>query len=257
MNTVSPIFAQLIGFASRYEFNKCVKRYAGNLEPRKFSYWDHFLTMAFAQLTHRESLRDVEVCLGALGSKSYNMGFRCRVTRSTLADANNRRDSRIWSDFANVLITEARKLYVVEKLAIDFDNVMYAIDSTTISLCLSLCPWAKFCSDTAYIKLHTQLDLRGNIPSFMLISRGKMSDVKFLDNITPEAGGMYVMDKGYFDLAKFFSFTSHGAFFVTRLKNKVLYRREEIYYRDKHNPIRCDARIRLLGRAAKKSIRCP
>ena len=127
--------------------------------------------MFFAQLTHRESLRDVEVCLGDLGSKSYNMGFRCRVTRSTLADANNRRDSRIWSDFANVLITEARKLYVVEKLAIDFDNVMYAIDSTTISLCLSLClspclslcPWAKFCSDTASIKLHTQLDHRGNI----------------------------------------------------------------------------------------------
>ena len=257
MNNESPIFSQLISFASRYEFNKCVRRYAGNLEPRKFSYWDQFLTMAFAQLTLRESLRDIEVCLSALGSKTYNMGFRCRVTRSTLADANDQRDCRIWSDFAYGLIAEAQELYASEKLDNDFDKAMYAIDSTTISLCLSLCPWAKFRSDKGAIKLHTQLDLRGNIPAFILISKGKMNDVKFLDDIIIESGGMYVMDRGYFDFARLFSFVSHGAFFVTRLKKNVPYRRTKILYQNKHTPVRYDAMIVPLSRVARKNYPQP
>ena len=252
MNTDPPIFSQLISFASRYEFNKCVQRYAGNLEPRIFSYWDQFLTLAFAQLTFRESLRDIEVCLSALGSKTYNMGFRSRVTRSTLADANDRRDCRIWSDFAYVLIAEARELYVGEVLEIEFDKAMYAIDSTTISLCLSLCPWARFRSKKGAIKLHTQLDLRGNIPSFILISQGKLNDVNFLDDIIIEAGAMYVLDRGYFDFSRLFNFTSHGAFFVTRLKKNVLYRRIKIFHRSKTTPVRCDAMIVPLSRKARK-----
>jgi Transposase DDE domain/Domain of unknown function (DUF4372) len=257
MNSDPSIFSQLISFAPRYEFTRCVRRYAGNLEPRKFSYWDQFLTMVFAQLTLRESLRDIEVCLSALGSKTYNMGFRSRVTRSTLADANDQRDCRIWSDFAYVLIAEARKLYVKEVLEIEFGNAMYAIDSTTISLCLSLCPWARFRSGKGAIKLHTQLDLRGNIPSFILISQGKMNDVNFLDDLILEAGAMYVMDRGYFDFTRLFCFSSNGAFFVTRLKKNISYRRREIFYRDKHTPVRCDAMITPLSRKARKHYPLP
>ena len=257
MNSDQSIFSQLISFAPRYEFNRCVKRLAGNLQPRKFSYWDQFLTMAFAQLTLRESLRDIEVCLAALGSKTYSMGFRSRVTRSTLADANDQRDCRIWSDFAYLLIAEARKLYVKEVLEIEFGNAMYAIDSSTISLCLSLCPWARFRSGKGPIKLHTQLDLRGNIPSFILISQGKMNDVNFLDDIVIEAGAMYVMDRGYFDFTRLFCFASNGAFFVTRLKKNVPYRRIKIFYRDKHTPVRCDALIRPLSRKARKHYPLP
>ena len=257
MNSDPSIFSQLISFAPRYEFNRCVKRFAGSLQPRKFSYWDQFLTMAFAQLTLRESLRDIEVCLAALGSKTYSMGFRSRVTRSTLADANDQRDCRIWSDFAYLLIAEALKLYVKEVLEIEFGDAMYAIDSSTISLCLSLCPWARFRSGKGAIKLHTQLDLRGNIPSFILISQGKMNDVNFLDDIVIEAGAMYVMDRGYFDFARLFCFASNGAFFVTRLKKNIPYRRTKIFYRDKHTPIRCDALITPLSRKARNHYPLP
>lgn len=253
MNNEQSIFSQLMDFAPRYEFNRCVKRYAGKLRPRKFSYWDQFLAMAFAQLTYRESLRDIEVCLSALGSKMYHMGFRSRVARSTLADANDQRDWRIWSDFANVLIAQARKLYAGQELAFEFDNAVYALDSTTISLCLSLFPWAKSGSTKGAIKLHTQLDLRGPIPSFILISRGNLNDVNFLDDLGIEAGALYIMDRGYFDFERLFRFTTSNAFFVTRLKKNISYRRNHIFSRDRHVPVRCDALITPLSRKARKN----
>lgn len=253
MNNEQSIFSQLLEFAPRYEFNQCVKRHAGNLRPRRFSYWDQFLAMAFAQLTYRESLRDIEVCLSALGSKTYHMGFRSRVARSTLAKANDRRNWRIWSDFTNVLIAEARKLYAGEELALGFDNPVYALDSTTISLCLSLFPWAKSGSTKGAIKLHTQLDLRGPIPSFILISRGKLNDVNFLDDLIIEAGALYIMDRGYFDFERLFRFAANNAFFVTRLKRNILYRRNHIFSRDKHASVRCDALITPLSREARKN----
>lgn len=252
MNNQQAVFSQLMGLVPRFQFNQCVQRYADNLKPRKFSYWDQFLTMAFAQLTFRESLRDIEVCLAALGSKTYHMGIRGRVTRSTLAHANNRRDCRIWSDFACVLIDVARKLYAGETLEFDFADAVYALDSTTISLCLSLFPWARFRSKKAGIKLHTQLDLRGHIPSFVLISQGKMNDVSFLDDLMIEAGALYVRDRGYFDFERLFRFTANGAFFVTRLKKNIPYRRNRIFSRDKHAAVRCDALITPLSREARQ-----
>jgi len=239
-------------FVPRFQFNQCVKRYAANLQPRKFSYWDQFLTMAFAQLTFRESLRDIEVCLATLGKKTYHMGIRSRVTRSTLADANDQRDCRIWSDFASILIDKARPLYAGEELEFEFSNAVYALDSTTISPCLSLCPWAKFRHKKGAIKLHTQLDLRGHIPSFILISQGKMNDVNFLDDLSIEAGALYVMDRGYFDFKRLFHFTANSAFFVTRLKKNIPYRRNRIFARDRYAPVRCDALITPLSRKAQQ-----
>lgn len=236
----------------RYEFNLCVQRYAADLTPRKFSHWDQLLAMTFAQITFRESLRDIEVCLSALGSQTYHMGFRSRVRRSTLAYANNTRDWRIWADFAQVLINRARKLYAGDALEFQFDSAAYAVDSSTITLCLSLFPWAKYNSRKRGIKLHTQLDLRGKIPSFIHISQGKMPDVKFLDNIVLEPGAIYVMDKGYFDFKRLFRFTQHAAFFVTRLKVNILYKRTKIFYRDRHSAIRLDAAVTLLNRKARK-----
>jgi len=252
MNRHRTVFAQLLDLAPRWEFNECVKRHTRDFLPRKFSYWDQFLTMAFAQLTQRESLRDVEVSLAALGSKTYNMGFRTTVKRSTLADANEQRDWRIWSDFALVLIKEARKLYADEPLGYEFDSAVYALDSSTVSLCLSLCPWAKFRKNKGGIKLHTQLDLRGNIPSFVLISPAKINDVKFLDDILIETGALYVMDRGYFDLARLFHFATEGAFFVTRLKRRVFYCRRKIFSRSKKDAIRCDALVDLRSKVARK-----
>jgi hypothetical protein len=208
--------------------------------------------MAFAQLTFRESLRDIEVCLAALGGKTYHMGIRGRVTRSTLADANDQRDCRIWSDFAYVLIDRARKPYAGEELEFEFSNAVYALDSSTISLCLSLCPWARFRRKKGGIKLHTQLDLRGHIPSFVLISQAKMNDVNFLDDVIIEAGALYVMDRGYFDFERLFRFTTNSAFFVTRLKKNVPYRRNRIFARDRHAPVRCDALITPLSRTAQR-----
>jgi len=253
MNKDPAVFAQLVAHVSRYEFNLCIKRYCRDYVPRTFSFWDQFLAMAFAQLTFRESLRDIEVCLQALGSKAYHLGFRGRVTRSTLADANNDRDWRIWRDFANLLIEQARRLYAGDELEFQFKNAAYALDSTTITLCLTLFPWARYQSQKRAVKLHTQLDLRGSIPSFALISQGKMADVNFLDEIILEAGALYVMDRGYFDFGRFFRFTLHGAFFVTRLKAKILYRRVQIFSRDKHTAVRCDAAIMPLSRTARKS----
>lgn len=253
MNQSPAVFVELIELASRYEFKNCVERYCSRFVPRKFSFWDQFLAMAFAQVTFRESLRDIEVCLQALGSRTYQLGFRGRVTRSTLADANNERDWRVWCDFANILIAQARKLYAVDDLEFQFANAAYALDSTTITLCLTLFPWARYQSKKRAVKLHTQLDLRGNIPSFALISQAKTADVNFLDEILLEAGALYVMDRGYFDFGRFFRFTLHGAFFVTRFKSNISYRRVQIFFRSKHGPIRCDAAIVPLSREARKS----
>ena len=252
MNSERAVFSQLMDFAPRYEFHQCVKRYATNLHPRRFSHWDQFLTMAFAQLTFRESLRDIEVCLSALGQKTYHMGFRSRVTRSTLAHANDRRDWRMWSDFAYVLIDKAQRLYAGEDLEFEFADAVYALDSTTITLCLSLFPWARYSSKKGAIKLHTQLDLRGKIPSFVLISQGKMNDVNFLDNVIIEPGALYVMDRGYFDFERLFHFATSGAFFVTRLKKNIYYRRCHIFSRDRYAAVRCDALITPLSRKARQ-----
>jgi hypothetical protein len=243
MNSERMIFAQLMDLIPRYEFNLCVKRYSANFTPRKFSYWDQFLSMAFAQLTFRESLRDIEICLGALGTKTYHMGFRSRVTKSTLADANNDRDWRIWADLGKVLITTARKLYANETLEFEFNSAAYALDSTTISLCLKLFPWAKSCSTTSGVKMHTQLDLQGNIPSFALITKEKLNDVNFLDHLIIEAGALYIMDRGYLDYTRLYRFTQQQAFFVTRLKRQNRYRRVKIFSCSKSEAVRWDAAI--------------
>jgi len=253
MNKEQTIFSQLMELVPKHEFNRCVKRYCKNINPRKFSFWDQFLAMAFAQLTFRESLRDIEECFSALHSKTYHMGIRGRVIRSTLAYSNETRDWRVWSDFAQVLIERARKLYAKEKLEFEFDNVAYALDSTTITLCLTLFPWARFGSKKKGIKLHTQLDLRGNIPSFVHISQAKVNDVNFLDELILEAGALYVMDRGYFDFARLFQFVLIGAFFVTRLKKNVAYRRIKIFSRASTGAIRMDAAIVPLSKTARKN----
>lgn len=252
MNNERIVFSQLMDLFPRHDFNQCVKRYSGGIVPRRFSFFDQFLSMSYAQVTFRESLRDIEVCLASLGRKAYHMGFRSRVTRSTLAYANDTRDWRIWHDFAQTLITRARILYAGDPLDIQFKDAAYAIDSTTITLCLTLFPWARYRTQARAIKLHTQLDLRGNIPSFILISQAKMSDVNFLDQIIIEPGALYIMDRGYFDFARFFRFTIEGAFFVTRLKSKVCYKRVEIFSRSRSDAIRLDAAITPLSKNAKK-----
>jgi len=190
------IFAQLIGFLPDREFRRCVERYHGNKRVRSFAYWDQFLALAFAQLTYRESLRDIEACLGSLESKLYHLGFRGPIARSTLADANESRDWRIFADFAQVLIATARPLYAHDPLGVELNMTLYAFDSSTIDLCLSLFPWAKFRRHKAAIKMHTLLDLRGNIPTFLGISPGKLHDVNLLDELALEAGAFYVMDRG-------------------------------------------------------------
>ena len=206
----------------RYEFQKCVARYKGDARLRGFSCLDQYLAMGFAQLTYRESLRDIEACLGAIGSKLYHMGFRGKVARSSLADANEAHDWRIFADFAQVLIGVARPLYLHDPIGVDLDHSLYALDSTTIDLCLSLFPWARFRQHKAAVKMHTLLDLRGNIPTFIGITDGKVSDVTMLDEIVPEAGSFYVIDRGYVDFGRLYVFTMSAAFFVTRTKKNVL-----------------------------------
>ncbi len=207
MNSGRTVFSQLIGFLPDREFRRCVHRYHGDRRLREFSCWDQYLTMAFAQLTYRESLRDIEACLRSLHGKLYHLGFRSRVARSTLADANESRDWRIFVDFAQVLIGIARPLYAHDPLGVDLDQSLYALDSTTIDLCLSLFPWARFRQHKSAVKLHTLLDLRGNIPTFLHVTEGAMHDVNLLDELLPEAGAFYVMDRAYLDFERFFLFT--------------------------------------------------
>jgi len=213
MNAGRTIFAQLIEFLPHKEFQKCVVRYCGDANPRGFTCWDQFLAMIFAQLTYRESLRDIEASLGAIQAKLYHMGFRGRVRKSTLADANDTHDWRIYADFAQVLIAQARLLYATEPMGIELDQSLYALDSSTIDLCLSLFPWARFRRHKAAVKMHTLLDLRGNIPTFIHITDGKVHDVNVLDLIQPEAGAFYVMDRGYIDFERLYRFKLELAFF--------------------------------------------
>jgi len=234
-------------FLPRHSFRQCVTRYQGNYRMRSFSCYDQFLCMAFAQLTFRESLRDIECCLGALEEKLYHAGFRGHVSRSTLADANENRDWRIYADFAQLLIHQARTLYLKEDFGVQLNETVYALDSSTIDLCLSLFPWARFRKTKAGIKLHTLLDLRGSIPSFIAITEAKLHDVNILDTLIPEPGAIYVMDRGYLDFERLYAFHQAPAFFVIRSKSNTDLRRLYSNPVDKDSGVRCDQIVVLGG----------
>jgi hypothetical protein len=248
MNAGRTIFAQLVEHLPHKEFQKCVARYRGDANPRGFTCWDQYLAMVFAQLTYRESLRDIEACLGAMRAKLYHMGFRGRVRRSTLADANDAHDWRIYADFAQVLIAIARPLYAAEPMGVELDQSLYALDSTTIDLCLSLFPWARFRKHKAAVKMHTLLDLRGNIPTFIRITDGKVHDVNVLDDLLPEPGAFYVMDRGYIDFERLYRFTMESAFFVVRTKSNVLLQRRYSHPVDSATGVRSDQTVILASR---------
>jgi transposase len=245
MNSGRTVFSQLVEHLSHKEFQKCVARYGGDRYAKKLTCWQQFLAMAFAQLTYRESLRDIEACLGAVGGKLYHMGFGSSVARSTLADANENRDWRIYADFAHTLIATARQLYAFEASGVDLDSTLYALDSTTIDLCLNLFPWAKFRKHKAAVKMHTLLDLRGSIPTFIRITDGKVHDVNILDEIQIESGAFYVMDRGYVDFKRLYIFTLHSAFFVVRTKSNVLLQRRYSRPVDKSTGVRSDHTVIL------------
>jgi hypothetical protein len=245
MNTGRTVFSQVIELLPHQEFQKCVARYGGDRYLKNFSCWDQYLAMAFAQLTYRESLRDIEACLRSISGKLYHMGFRGKVARSTLADANESRDWRIYADFAQLLIAIARPLYASDPIGVDLDQSLYALDSTTIDLCLSLFPWAKFRRHKAAVKMHTLLDLHGNIPTFIRITDGKVHDVNILDEFLPEAGAFYVMDRGYIDFERLFVFTLCSAFFVVRTKENVLLQRRYSHPVDKTTGVRSDHTVIL------------
>lgn len=246
------LFAQIMDFLPWKTFHRIVSRYDGNYRVRTLTCAEHFRILAFAQLTYRESLRDIEACLSAQANKLYHMGIREPVSRSTLADANTNRDWRIYAEFANRLIGQARKLYANDDLGLDLTNTVYALDSTTIDLCLSMFPWANFRTTKAAIKLHTLLDLRGSIPSFIHISDGKMHDVKALDLLIPEPGAIYVMDRGYVDFARLYAVQVSGAFFVTRAKSNLDAHRLYSAFTDRSTGIICDQTIALDGFYSKK-----
>jgi transposase len=245
MNVGRTVFAQLIAHLSHIEFQKCVARYGGDRHYRSLSCWDQYLAMSFAQFTYRESLRDIEACLRSISGKLYHMGFRSRIARSTLADANESHDWRIFADFAQHLIGLARPLHVDDPIGMDLDHSLYALDSTTIDLCLSLFQWAKFRQHKGAVKLHTLLDLRGNIPTFIGITDGKVHDVNMLDEIVPEAGAFYVMDRAYVDFERLYVFTLSAAFFVVRTKSNVLLQRRYSHPVDKTTGVRSDHTVLL------------
>jgi transposase len=241
------VIAQLMDFMPRHDFDACVRRYKGDRRLRGFSCRDQFLCQAFAQLTFRESLRDIETCLRAFGPKLYHAGFRGNVSRSTLADANRVHDWRIFADLAQVLIERARKLYADEPLAVELEQTAYALDSTTIDLCLSLFPWARFRKRKGAVKLHTLVDLRGNIPCFVRITHGKTHDINVLDHLPIEAGAFYVMDRGYVDFKRLYRFTTGSAFFLTRAKRGLDFSRRARRRVDKTTGLRSDQTIVLAG----------
>ena len=241
------VFAQLMEFLPRHDFDACVRRYGGDRRPRGFSCRDQFLCLAFAQLTFRESLRDIETCLRSFQPKLYHAGFRGNISRSTLADANRVHDWRIFADFAQVLIGRARKLYADEPMGVELEQTVYALDSTTIDLCLSLFPWARFRRRKGAVKLHTLIDLRGNIPTFVRITHGKTHDVTVLDHLPIEPGSFYVMDRGYVDFRRLYRFTICSAFFVTRAKRGLDYTRRSRRRVDKSTGLRSDQTIVLAG----------
>ena len=239
------VFAQLMEYLPLHTFRRCVQRYPSKYPTKTFSHLDQFLCMAFAQLTYRESLRDIETCLRAHQAKLYHLGIRGNIAKSTLADANEQRDCRIYADFAMSLIQIARKLYASDRFAVELEQTVYALDTTTIDLCLSVFPWARFRQAKAAVKLHTLLDLRGNIPTFIHISDGKMHEVNVLDILIPEAGSFYIMDRGFTDFARWFVLHQAQAFFVIRGKSNLIFRR--VYSRsvDKFTGLRCDQTIAL------------
>jgi transposase len=245
MNAGRTVFAQLVAHLSHIEFQKCVTRYEGDQHHRSLSCWDQYLAMAFAQFTYRESLRDIEACLGSMSGKLYHMGFRSRIARSTLADANETHDWRIFADFAQHLVGVARPLHVEDPIGVELDHSLYALDSTTIDLCLALFPWAKFRRHKGAVKMHTLLDLHGNIPTFIRITDGKVHDVNILDEISPEAGAFYVMDRGYIDFERLYVFTLSSAFFVVRTKQNVVLQRRYSRPVDKSVGLRSDHTVIL------------
>jgi len=247
MNTGKTIFSQIMEFLPLYEFHKCIQRYHGDYKVQSFSCLDQFLCMAFAQLTYRESLRDIESCLRFMRPKLYHMGLRGQVSRNTLANANNQRDWHIYADLAQALIHRARKLYLNEPFGVELEQTVYALDATTIDLCLSLFPWARFRKNKAAVKLHTLLNLRGSIPSFIEITDGKVADVNILDILVPEAGAFYIMDRGYLDFARLHVLHQALTFFVTRAKSNLQCRRLYSRIVDKTTGLRCDQTILLTG----------
>lgn len=252
MNTGKTIFSQLMEFIPWYEFQKCVERYSGNYKSRTFTCQDQFRCMAFAQLTFRESLRDIEACLRSMQNKLYHMGIHGKVSKSTLADTNNLKDWRIYADFAQILIHSARDLYVNEPFGLDLKETVYALDATTVDLSLSLFPWAKFRTTKSGIKMHTLLDLRGPIPSFVEITPANVHEINILDILIPEPGSFYIMDRGYTDFEKLYRFSQSGAFFIIRAKDNL--KGIRIYSRkvDKSTGLRSDQTIRLTNYYASK-----
>jgi len=243
VNLGSTVFSQLISFLPDREFRRCVARYQGDTRLRGFSCWDQFLCIAFAQLTYRESLRDIEACLRASASKLFHMGIRGRVSRSTLADANEAHDWRIYADFAMVLIDRARHLYSSDPFGAEVEQVAYALDSTTIDLCLSMFPWAQFRKTKGAVKMHTLIDLRGNIPTFIRISTGKVHDVNILDELVAEPGAFYIMDRGYVDFERLYRLTKKAAFFVTRTKDNIQLQRRYSHPVDAATNVRSDQTV--------------
>lgn len=247
MYTGKILFSQIMDFLPMHEFRTCVHRYQGNYYTKSFSCLDQFLCMAFAQLTYRESLRDIESCLRSMQSKLYHMGIRSTVSRNTLAYANEKRDWRIYADFAQTLISIARDLYMDEQFELDLENTVYALDSTTIDLCLSLFPWARFRKTKAAIKLHTLLDVKSAIPSFIEITDGKVHDVNILDVLIPEPGSFYIMDRAYVDFSRLYILTRFLAYFVVRAKSNLKYRRVYSHAVDRSTGLKCDQTIVLTG----------
>ena len=252
MNSGKTVFSQIMSHLPMYEFRKCIGRYKGNFHTSSFTCLDQFLCMAFAQLTYRESLRDIEACLRSRKEKLYHLGIRGQISRSTLADANEKRDWRIYADFCQILISKARPLYAKEDFGVVLSDTAYALDSTTIDLCLSLFLWASFRKHKAAVKMHTLLDIRGNIPTFIEITDGSVHDVNILDVLVPEAGSFYIMDRGYLDFARLYGFTQLHSFFITRAKKNSKFRRLYSHPVDRSTGLICDQTIQLVTYQSQK-----
>jgi len=246
MYTGKTVFSQVMDYLPMYEFRKCADRYNGNYHTSSFSCMDQYFCMAFAQLTYRESLRDIEACLRSRREKLYHLGIRGRISRSTIAEANEKRDWRMYADFCQIMISQARSLYADEDFGVELKQTAYALDSTTIDLCLSLFPWASFRKHKAAVKMHTLMDLRGNIPSFIKITDGKLHDVNILDILVPEPGSFYIMDRGYLDFERLYAFTQLLSFFVTRAKKNTKFRRIYSHPVDRSTGLKCDQTITLV-----------
>jgi len=246
MYTGKTVFSQVMDYLPMYEFRKCADRYNGNYHTSSFSCMDQYFCMAFAQLTYRESLRDIEACLRSRREKLYHLGIRGRISRSTIAEANEKRDWRMYADFCQIMISQARSLYADEDFGVELKQTAYALDSTTIDLCLSIFPWASFRKHKAAVKMHTLMDLRGNIPSFIEITDGKLHDVNILDILVPEPGSFYIMDRGYLDFERLYVFTQLLSFFVTRAKKNTKFRRIYSHPVDRSTGLKCDQTIMLV-----------